>query len=383
LGEPTVYDPESPDLQPHLYRVYRWLRDEHPVYHNPERGIYAVTRYADVEAVLQDADTFANGGVEESRLLLPMIVYADGARHRGLRAIVSRAFTPRRVADLEPRIRATARALLDDLPANETVDLLHGFAAQLPSLVISYLIGIPEDRRQAFLDYTEAMIETGPKGHDVAKPAAGIYEEFARLLAQRRDQPADDLMSALLRAEVEGERLGEDDLLGFCFNLVVGGTDTTMNLIGSGSVLLARHPDQRQVLAADPQQIPPAIEEMLRCEAPTQNLPRRPSRDVEMHGVRIPEGARLLVCYGAANHDERVFADAERFDIARQGPRHLAFGMGAHHCLGASLARLEARVAFEELLARYPEYRLAEEPGWVTSRWARSHTAIPVRLRPS
>ncbi len=375
-----TYDPHAPDLQPRLYETYRRMRDEAPVHYCAPRDLFAVSRYADVEAVLQDHETFQNGGVEESRLLLPMIVYTDGPRHRQLRAIVSRAFTPRRVAGLEDGIRHATRRLLDALPTGEPVDLLHRFAAQLPSLVICHLVGIPEDRRQTFLDYTDKLIATGPKGQDIAAPAAGIYGEFRHLLDLRRAERSDDLMSALLDAEVDGERLGDDDLLGFCFNLIVGGTDTTMNLIGNGTVLLAQHPEQRRALSEDPSRLPGAIEEMLRIESPTQALPRCPSRDVELHGVAIPKGARVTILYGSANHDERVFAEPERFDIGRVGVRHLAFGLGAHHCLGASLARLEARVAFEELLGRHPGYRVVGEPGWVPSRWARSHDAIPVLL---
>jgi cytochrome P450 len=376
-----LYDPHSGALQSNLYDVYRRLRDGHPVYHSRHRNLWAVTRYADVSAVLHDAETFASSGVEEGQLLLPMMVFQDDPRHRELRAVVSRAFTPRRVAALEGRVRRAARALIDDFGVDGRCEFMHSFAAQLPSLVICELIGIPEQRRQAFLSYTEAMIETGPKNHPIEAPAAKIYAEFQELLARRRTDPHDDLMSALLDAQGEGE-LSDEEVLGFCFNLIVGGTDTTMNLIGNGAVLLAKHPDQRKLLVESPSLIPSAIEEILRFEAPTQSLPRRPIREVELHGVSIPAGCRLLVCYGAANHDDRVFEAPDRFDITLERERHLAFGIGAHHCLGAPLARLEGRIAFEELLDRFPEYELAEEPGWVTSRWARSHPQVELMLRP-
>jgi cytochrome P450 len=376
----ALYDPHSPTLQDHLYETYRILRDEHPVYHNPEREIWVVTRYDDVAAVLQDAETFSSAGVDEDRILLPMIVYMDEPRHKRLRELLSSVFTPRRVASLEPRIRSAARELLDGLAGAGTCELMHGFAAQLPSLVICELIGIPAGRRAAFLDWTGSMIETGAEGHPIQEPAERIYREFDRLLRERREEPRDDLMSALLSTEVDGVGLSDEELLGFCFNLVVGGTDTTMNLIGNGAVLLARHPEQRRLLADDPARIPDAIEEVLRFEAPTQSLPRRPVRDVEWHGVRIPKDCRLLVTYGAANHDERAFDDAERFDVSRGRTRHLSFGLGAHHCLGASLARLEGRIAFEELLGRHPDYQLLGRPGWVTSRWARAHPEVRLRL---
>ena len=155
-----------------------------------------------------------------------------------------------------------------------------------------------------------------------------------------------------------------------------------MNLIGNGSVLLARHPEQRRVLIEDPSKIPDAIEEMLRIESPTQTLPRRPTRDVELHGVAIPADSRLLICYGAANHDERAFEAPDDFDISKSRKRHLAFGLGSHHCLGSALARVEARIAFEELLAQHPDYLVHEDGGWVTSHWARSHPSIEIELNP-
>jgi hypothetical protein len=259
---------------------------------------------------------------------------------------------------------------------------MHDFASQLPSIVICDLIGVPEERRRAFLSYTEAMIETGPRSHPIEVPAGKIYAEFETLLAERRNAPRDDLMSALLDAEVDDIKLSDEELLGFCFNLIIGGTDTTMNLIGNGAVLLAQSPEQRRVLAADLSRIPDAVEEMLRVESPTQTLPRRTTRDVELHGVTIPAESRLLICYGAANHDERAFDAPDQFDIEQQRSRHLAFGLGSHHCLGAALARLEGRIAFEELLTRHPDYVVHDEGGWVTSGWARSHPTIEIELNP-
>lgn len=378
-----LYDGHSPDLQASLYDVYRAMRDEHPVYRDERHRQYVITRYEDVTAVLQDTETFSNAGVAESKLLMPMIVYMDGTRHRSMRALLSRVFTPNRVAALESKIRASARCLLDTSARESRCNFMRSFASQLPSIVICDLIGIPEDRRPTFLESTEAMIETGPEAHPIAEPAGRIYKEFEVLLAQRREDPRDDLMSALLAARLDGEGLTDDELLGFCFNLVIGGTDTTMNLIGSGAALLAAHPEQRRLLASDPGRIPMAVEEMLRIESPTQALPRRPTRDVEMHGVVLPEGSRVLVSYGAANHDGRVFVEPEAFDITAERERHLAFGLGAHHCLGAALARLEARVAFEELLDRHPDYVVHDDGGWVTSRWARSHPRIEMELAPA
>ncbi len=187
-------------------------------------------------------------------------------------------------------------------------------------------------------------------------------------------------MSYLLDAEEGGRRLRDEELLGFCFQLVVAGNDTTMNLIGNASVLLARDRGLRRTLAEGPERIPAAVEEMLRLESPVQALPRRLTREVSLHGVRIPAGAEVMLLFGSANRDDRVFADPDRFDLGRRGARHLAFGHGAHYCLGAHLARLEARVAFEELLRRFPDFALLEEPEFLPSAWARARAAVRVEL---
>jgi cytochrome P450 len=375
------YDPYSPECQLRLHELYRVLRDHHPVYYQPRHGFYALTRYADVWNAATDPETFSSQGTAEGRSLLPAMIYMDPPRHDRLRLLVSRGFTAARVARLEPRVRAIARELVAGLAEAGGGDLLREYAAPLPSRVIGELIGIPREGLPAFLEWTEAMVATEP-GQDreaIRRTSAErIYGAFGELLAQRRRRRRDDLMSALLDAEVEGVRLGDDELLGFCFLLVVAGNDTTTNLIGNGAVLLARHPEQRAILARERARIPDAIEEMLRYESPSQSNPRTAARDVELHGVRIPAGSRVELVFGAANRDPREFPDPDRFDVGRR-PRHLAFGHGIHFCLGASLARLEGRVAFEELLARLPDYALDGEPGWLTSPWARAHRLVPIR----
>ena len=378
-----VYDPFSAEFQDQAPGIYRTLRDEHPVYQNAERGFWALSRFEDVWSAAHDNESYSTEGMAESDSLLPMINFLDPPRHHPLRALVSRAFTPARVERLEPRIRQLARELLDTCHDAGRCDLLRQFASQLPSLVMSELIGIPAERRAEFLRLTEGLVETDPElgvAEHIRDIPQRIYAEFELLLAARRGRRDSDLMSALLDAEIDGERLTHDEILGFCFQLVVAGNDTTTNLIGNGAVLLARHPDQRALLAADPSRIPRAIEEMLRFEPPAQALPRRTIRQVTLHGRVIPVGVRLLLVWAAANRDEREFDAPDRFDVTREIKRHLTFGHGVHYCLGASLARLEARVAFEELLARLPEYALEEEPRWVTSRWARAHTSIPIRF---
>lgn len=370
-----VYDPTTAQFQRDLHVTYAMLRDAHPLYVSPE-GSYVVSRFADVWDAVHDWQTFSSICAEAEQLM-PQMIYMDPPRHTALRSQVSRAFTPKRIAGLEPRIRDVTRRLLDDIAASGHCELVHDFAAPLPSIIMADLIGVPVEHRESFRSWTEAFLEvTGP--HDIAERATNIYGLFGELLAERRRSPADDLMSALLAAELDGERLSEEDVLGFCFLLLIAGNDTTTSLIGNGAELLARHPDQRAELAADPRLIPGAVEEMLRIESPTQALARTATRDVELHGVVIPDGSRVMLLWGAANLDEREFPDADRFDIHRNALRHLGFGHGIHFCLGAYLARLESRIAFEELLARVPDFRVSGTPARYVSNWARSWRDLPL-----
>ena len=378
------WDWSRPDFQERLYDLYRVLRDEQPLAKSPS-GFWAVSRFADVYAIASDTETFSSERTLISPPgLVPTIQSLDPPRHDRLRTLVSLAFTPSRVRAMEPRVRAVAEELMAKLLEAGRADLLAAYARHIPSRVIGELIGIPAERIPDFLHWTEAMVEL-PKDRTqsdaIKDPAASIYEEFAQLLDERRGARRDDLMSALIDAELDGRKLTQEELLGFCFVLVVAGNDTTTNLIANGAVLLAEHPEQRRLLAADPSLLPNAIEEMLRYEAPAQALPRRLTRDTTLHGETLREGEQLFLLWGSANRDEREFENAERFDVRREIKRHLAFGQGVHFCLGKSLAKLEARVAFEELLARAPEYELAGPAPWLPSMWARAHASVPVAFR--
>jgi cytochrome P450 len=292
LSDELVYDPTRSDFQANAHAIYRVLRDQYPVYHNPANDIWALSRYADVRDAATDTSRLSSENTDISAGLLPQIQSMDPPRHDALRGLVSRAFTGRRADAMEPRIRAIARQLIDRFAARGEADLMAEFARHLPSLVIGEMIGVPEDRREAFLDWTEAMVETeSGSTPDIIEPATHIYAEFSKLLAQRRSARRDDLMSALVDAELDGRRLTEEELLGFCFVLIVAGNDTTTNLIANGAVLLAEHPEQRALLVRNKAAIPNAIEEMLRCESPAQALPRRVLHDVTLHGRTIPQGA--------------------------------------------------------------------------------------------
>lgn len=374
-----VYDPLAPGFQESLVPIYRTLRDHFPVYRSRRGGWYALSRFDDVLRAAHDVATFSNA-VAEAQLFLPMMIYMDPPRHPALRALLSKAFTPRRIAGLEPRIRSVVTALIDSFIGLGRCEFVHDFATLLPSIVVGELIGVPATHLEEFRYWTERFL-TGTADEN-REAAAQIYRVFTGLLQARRAVPADDLMSALIQAEIDGTHLTDEELLGFCFLLILGGNDTTTSLLGNGIELLARHPDQRARLIADPSLVPAAIEEMLRIAAPTQALPRTATRDVLLHGQTIPAGSRVMLVYGAANLDEREFPDPDRFQIDRPIARHLAFGHGAHFCLGAPLARLEARVAFEELLRRLPDYELQAEPVRLRSHWARAFETLPLRLSP-
>jgi cytochrome P450 len=374
-----VYDPTASDFQDGLHDVYRVLRDEHPVYHDPLNDSYSLSRFEDVWQAVHDPETFSSAGVAEAETLPGLIIYLDDPHHGWLRAIVSRAFTPKRIADLEPRVRELAAGLVGASVERGCCDVVHDLAAPLPSTVIAELLGVPAEHVASFRSWTEEFLGIASVD-DFADAAANIFRLAGEILDARRRAPCDDLISALLAAEVDGVRLSDEDLLGFCFNLIIAGNDTTTSLIENGVSLLARHPDQRAELVEDPSLIPGAIEEMVRIDSPVQTLPRTSTREVELHGVTIPTGSRVQLVWGAANLDEREFTDPTRFDIHRTMVRHLGFGHGTHFCLGAALARLEARVVFEELLARAPDYEIDGEPLRYTSTWARSFRRLDIRV---
>ena len=368
------YDPLSEQFRRDRVGVYRRLRDEAPVYVDPDRQLAALSRFEDVRAAALDWQTFS-AVTAEARILRPIINDMDPPLHGERRANLSRAFTPRRVAGLEPRVRQIARSLIDAFADRGSCDLVAEFAALLPSQVMGELIGIPDERLDECRAITDAVMRIeGPEGN--VSPVEQSDAIFGELIAERRRAPKDDLISALLAVGGDGgdgeggEPLSDEEILGFCYLLLIGGNDTTTNLIGNGMELLARHPDQRAELVEDPDLLPQAIEEMLRREPPTQTSARQTTRDVELHGVVIPADTRVLLMWGAANLDEREFADPETFDIHRPAERHLALGHGAHFCMGAALARLEARVAFEELLACMPTFEVAEWPERIRSAWA-------------
>ncbi len=357
-----------PALQPDLfttefqedpYPSYAWMRERAPVYREPRYGNFVISRFTDAFEVLRDHATFSNArGQNPSgpQAGVPSLASSDPPLHDQLRALVSRAFTPRRVAESEPRIRRLIAELLAALPG-EDFDLVAQIALPLPVVVIAELLGVAPERGRDFRRWSDALVGLmeKPPTPSLLGAAQEMLAYFREVLALRRNEPRDDLVSALLAAEIDGRRLTALELESFCLLLLVAGNETTTNLISNQVHVLAGRPDLWKRLREEPALVPAALEETLRWDSPVQNLGRDVTREVALHGVPMRPGDRLLVSYGAANRDEREFPGAEEYRIDRAAPRHLGFGFGVHFCLGAGLARLEARVALEGLLARFRE----------------------------
>jgi len=363
------------------------LRLDHPL-HQEAEGLWVLTRHEDVSAVGRDPGRFVSSlGVllaDRNREVAAAdsILYLDPPAHTQYRKLVSRAFTPRTVARLEPVIRQLARDLLDAMDPDRECDLVDGLAAPLPILVMAELLGIPGADRHDFRRWSDAVMAAATELTDEnASVALELFMYFDARLTEREAAPGDDLLSALASAEVDGARLSRQEQLGFCMTLLVAGNETTRALITGGALALAEHPDQRAALAAAPGGLPDAVEEMLRWVTPIMAMGRTAAAPVPMAGGTVPGGDFVLLSYAAANRDEAVFGpDAARFNASRTPNPHLAFGAGTHFCLGAGLARLEARVVFEELLGRWPDYRVTGPAERVPSTLLRQVAHLPVLL---
>jgi cytochrome P450 len=381
------------------YPLYRALRDEAGVYRAPESGHYCVSRYEDVQQVLRSPGQFSSramltvlqprsfeGGLPVTPLTLwysarmmwkarlnpfrlmqtPSLIACDGPRHDALRAIVSRGFTPRRIAAWEKRAREVVADCLARVEGRESFDLVEELAVRLPVTVIADMLGVPSERLHDFKRWSDMVIQTstGPLRDDALSPRAlQTLEEaivyLSEVARERRRAPQDDLVSEIV-SEREGEALHPQDAMMFVLLLLVAGNETTTNLIGNAANALLDHPDQLALLAADPARIPAAIEEAVRFDSPVQLVFRTATEDARIADTTIPKGATVAALIASANRDERRFPEADRFDIARNPQGHLGFGLGKHFCLGASLARLEARVALEALVPRLLTLRKRE-----------------------
>jgi cytochrome P450 len=384
--DPPLHDPQFLAGDP--FPVLRRLRAESPVHWHPTPGFWALTRHEDIVTVSRDPETFCSSrGIllsDIGRPIMPRqsIIYIDPPEHAQYRKLVQPAFSPGRLRALEARIAELVRGLLDDLEPKETIDFVDALAAPLPLLVIAEMLGVPGEDLERFKRWSDAIIEAGtqPTPDNMAQ-SAELLEYFAAVLAERREHPRDDLISVLVHSEIDGERIEEFDLLMFCMTLLVAGNETTRNLLSHGALALAAHPDERALLARDPSLMPRAVEEMLRWGSPIASFMRVATRPAEIRGTRIAEGDRLLMLYVAANRDESVFgADVDEFRVMRDASRHVAFGFGEHFCLGAQLARMEARIAFSALLERFGSWQLAGRVERLPSLFLRGIVRLPLRL---
>jgi len=368
--EPVYWDPYDFEITADPYPVFRRLRDEAPLYYNEEHDFYALSRFADVERALIDHTTYLSGRgaiLELIKAAVPvprgLFLFEDPPVHTVHRGLLKRAFTPKRMQALEPKIREFCARCLDPLVGAERFDFVNDLGAQMPMRVIGMLLGIPDEDLQKIRKRTDAKLRTKPGKPMQYREGALAGSGFEEYVDWRLENPADDLMTELMNAEFEDEngekrRLTREQVLIFFQVLAGAGNETTNRLIGWTGKVLSDHPDQRRELARDPSLIPNAIEEVLRFEGPTHFVGRCVSRDIEVHGRVVPEGSVMLLLGGSGNRDERVFPDADRFDIHRRIDHHLGFGYGIHFCLGAALARLEAQIALEEVLARFPDWEV-------------------------
>ena len=379
-GEPRAaagalyFDPYDYAIDADPHPVWKRLRDEAPLYRNDRYDFYALSRFDDVLAASTDVDTYSSawGTVLEMMLDEPstdgaMMIWLDPPAHTRMRKLVSRAFSPQRIAALEEEIRRIAARYLDCYVGSRGFDSVADFGAKLPMMVIGAMLGVPEEDRDAIRVWTDEMLHREPGETDVSDRIADVHTHlwgyFGRYVQERRRRPQDDMMTDLIEAEIIDtngavRRLDDSELITFIGLLSGAGNETVARLLGWAGMVLAEFPAERRKLIDDPAKIANAVEELLRFEAPSPVQARRVTRDAEWYGTPVPKGAKMVLLTGSAGRDERRYPDPDRFDVDRRFERHVSFGYGIHFCLGASLARLEGRVALEETLRRFPVWEI-------------------------
>jgi cytochrome P450 len=372
------------------YPLYRHLRDNDPVHRSRPIQGWLLFRHADCVELLRDARfsaddrnylgygrmraaAIADGIADPTVPDEPVMLRRDPPDHTRLRGLVNKAFTPRAIDKLRGRIEEIADELLDGLSKRKEFDLIADYAVPLPVTIIAEMLGVPAKDQATFKRWSDHLVgfldpQAAPPPHVLKRTREEFFTYMGRIAAERRRQPADDLMTALVQAEEKGQRLSEIELHGTLALLLAAGNETTTNLIGNGMLALLRHPEELQRLRAQPDLMESAVEELLRWDSPVQFTARMPTTDVEFRGHRFRQGEALVAILGSANRDPEAFADPERLDLGRQDNRHLSFGHGIHFCLGAQLARIEAQIAFRELLRRLPDLHV---PPGVKLRWRR------------
>jgi len=366
------YDPFSYELDQDPYPTYRWMRDEAPAYYNERLDFWAYTRFEDNYRALIDPVTYSSSHGTSLELMdtpkpdTGLMIWMDPPRHTRYRKLVSKAFTPARIGELEPMIRRIACEYLDALVGRPRFDVVKEFTARLPMDVISTMLGIPEADRLMVQRRSNGMLHREPDDprptREAIEAMGTLMEYVSEMIVDRRHHPKQDLMTRLVEVELEEdgrrERLSDDDIRSFFTLLATAGNETVTKLLATAFHELWKNPDERRRLVADPGLTPNAVEETLRFDPPSQYQGRVATRDVEIHGKTIPAGAKVLLINGASGRDERKFTDPDRYDVGREIDFHLGFGYGRHVCLGAFLARMESKIAIQEFLARFPDYEI-------------------------
>ena len=416
MNEPVVFNPFVPSYKKNPYLQLKRLQTNDPVHRSDALQAWILTRYDDCQQVTRDFESFSSDarvaraaleaaakrqGITDAPMGLrlpnpgrvsralgeePTVIGSDPPGHTRLRGIINRAFTPRAVDALRPRIEEITASLLDEIDEAVSFEAIEALAQPLPSIVIAEMLGIPPEDRMQFRQWsntiagTTDLVQTPERIEAVQATTRALVEYFGAFVAQREREPREDLISTLLRAEDEGGRLSRNELLAFCILLLVAGNETTTNLIGGGLYSLLTNPDAMQALRERPGAMPNAVEEMLRYDSPVQGLVRFARKDVEVGGTRIAAGDIVICMLGAANRDPEQFPDPERFDIDRTDIRHLSFGYGIHYCVGAPLARAEAEIALRAVLARWEDIELGGQAEMGGTFLIRGPQRLPVSM---
>jgi len=378
----AIVDVQSADYHNDIYQRYAILREQHPVYFDASRNIWMITRYDDVRHLLRHPEGTRNADTGHS--YIPSLATTDGVLHNTIRKEIIPEFSRGVVEQLAPLVESILDELFAELPSSGEIDLYSAVILRLPQLFMTRFLGFPESKADHWYEIGEILMGIDPESNREAEPevALQVLDDFAAMIEQvleeKRRKPGDDHLSWLVGRETAGALTTEETLI-FANCLGFAGVDTTINLLGNGTGLLARFPDQRQKLIDKPSLLDGAIEEMFRLEPPVQGLPRRLTDDLELHGTVIPSGSEISLVFAAANHDPSHYSNPETFDIERANKDHLALGFGLHKCIGQHVARLEARAYFPRLLAHYPEYELVEAR-WRLSHWARGYAALKISV---
>jgi cholest-4-en-3-one 26-monooxygenase len=372
---------------------YDWMREHAPVYFDDHTGLWGIASYAAVLAAEKDAETFSNAaGSRPLNGPIPMMIDMDDPEHWKRRKLVNKGFTPRRIRESEEEIRKACDEIIDAVCERGECDFVTDIAAPLPMMLIGDMLGVAPEDRGDLLRWSDDMVSalSGSATEEQLLRSVQAMEGYTAFcthaVAERRAKPTDDLMSVLVHAEVDGDRLSPDDVLHESLLILVGGDETTRHVISGGMEQLLLHPDQRNLLVEHPDKIAIAVEEMLRWVSPIKSMCRTVTRDIEFMGQSMTAGQQCLLLFESANFDAAKFPDPSRFDVERQPNEHLAFGFGSHYCLGQALARLELKVMFEQLLARMPDIELAADPAILPRRRANFITGLesmPVTFSPS